>query len=361
VPPLFLAPFVVWGFLRDRRNLKTLLPALIVFFALGAWEPVRNVVLPASASSGSEQPAQAEERSYGDWRNLWRGSYILLAAPFSSHSYELRVPWSEKAWYWRRYEIYFSDLGIAFAFGVALLPLLLRRENRSPELLVVSLAAIGSVLAILPVHRRPDGIYLVGLPRFVMYLVPVILAATIPPLFRLFSREVVPRAIVIAASISFLAYASLLGARDDFAPIDYVLWARAHPGTRLVYFDPNRSTEIVDRMAGPSDVIAIDGGAAAWSYPAFGAELQRTVHLIPPGSGPPLIPGDAQWLVVDRSWNRFWGDPAFTDLGEWRTRLGRGKASPEDLRVLRAVSKSSEFELVYLNRARLQAVYRRKQ
>jgi hypothetical protein len=148
--------------------------------------------------------------------------------------------------------------------------------------------------------------------------------------------------------------------RDDFSPIDYVLWARQNPGTRVVHFDPNRATEIVDRIAGPRDTIALDGGVAAWSYPAFGAQLQRKVDLIEPGDGPPVIPRDAQWVVVDRSWNRFWGDPAFNDLGDWRKRLGRGKASEADLRVLRVVSKSGEFEPIYVDRMRLQAVYRRK-
>ncbi|HKR67202.1 MAG TPA: hypothetical protein VJZ00_25980 [Thermoanaerobaculia bacterium] len=104
--PLFLLPFIAW---HARRELKRLavpaLAAIVFFFALGAWEEpaavLKHAETPATASAGQKTPG------YGAWRNVWRGAYVLLAAPFSTDSYELSVPWSKGTWYWRRYEIYF--------------------------------------------------------------------------------------------------------------------------------------------------------------------------------------------------------------------------------------------------------------
>ncbi|HKR67203.1 MAG TPA: hypothetical protein VJZ00_25985 [Thermoanaerobaculia bacterium] len=244
------------------------------------------------------------------------------------------------------------------AFSLGIVALAFTRKWRS-EMTPIVIATFASVLVILPVHRLPDGFYVVNLPRLVMHLMPVVFSATVPALVARLGARTIDLALA-AASLYFCFYATNVAFNDNFAPLDFTLWARQHPGTRVVYFDPFRATEICDRTAGPRDVIAIDAGPSAWIYPAYGAALQRRVELIPPGKGAPVIPRDAQWVIIDRSWNRFWGDPNFSDLSDWRHRLGGGLPSAEDTRVIRAVVASGQFKAVFFDRARLQAVFRRK-
>ena len=130
-----------------------------------------------------------------------------------------------------------------------------------------------------------------------------------------------------------------------------------HPGTRWMEFDNYRAASVADRLAGPRDTMSIDAGPSAWIYPAFGAHLTRPVMLIPPGGA---IDGTARWIVVDRSWSVNWGDPRFTDLGQWTTYVGRGSLQPEDRRVFDLVRRDPRYEMVYLDTKTLQAVFRRR-
>jgi hypothetical protein len=265
----------------------------------------------------------------------------------------LSVPWSKGDWYWRRYEIYFSELGVAFTICALLLPFALWREV-SLERIAIIAAMVASVAVILPVHRVPLGIHLVGLPRIVMYVTPAVFAAVLATWTR-FAHTA-----MVAGSLLFVVYGVTCAEQDNFVSFDYVLWARAHPGTRVVPFAPNRPAEVVDRAAGPNDVIAMAAEGSSWVYPAYGRNLTRRVELIGPGEGPPVIPADAQWLVVDQSWRRIWGDPKFTDLSQWRTRVSQGTPSDEDLRVTRyALAHPEEWQPVFIPPGN-QSVFRRR-
>ena len=72
------------------------------------------------------------------------------------------------------------------------------------------------------------------------------------------------------------------------------------------------------------------------------------------------IDATARWIAIDRSWNVNWGDPRFTDLGQWATYVGRGSLQPEDRRVFDLLSRDPRYELVYLDKKTLQAVFRHR-
>lgn len=354
--PLFLAPFVVWKVIRDRmpwrRVAAIALAGALLFGALGGWTvvSVKETVAPATPVAAIAAPA---ERQYGDWSNLWRGTWVLLSAPYSRSPHLLRVPWSDDGWFWRRYEIYFSELGAFFPICAVLLPIALFRK-RSFECVAIAVAVLATVAVLLPVHRLPAGVHLIGLPRLVMYLAPVVFAAVIAAWSR-FAKYAIAAGVLI-----FSVYGMSCLLFDEFVPFSYVLWAREHPGTRIVPFSPTRAAVVLDRLAGPRDVVAMDAGPLAWTYPAFGAKLTRKVELIPPGDGPPVIAPDAQWLVIDHGWNRVWGDPAFNDLGQWRHRLNKGQPTAADIRVLRYAMSSPEWEAMIIRPLAVQAVFRRK-
>ena len=351
VVALSLAPFIAWRFLRDRRRVVAMTAfAVVAFVLLGGVEFIVRFLphpnFPVTTVSGD---------SYGDWRNLWRGVYVLLAQPLEPDSGSLWVPWAPQRWFWPRYEIYFSHLGAPFTICALLLPFGIARSTINRERLFISIATLVSFLAILPVHRVPDGVYLVGLPRFVLYIVPVVFAWTLAPFIATQARRA--KWAVAAGVMFFIVLAFEAGSQDRFCGWWYVEWVMQHPGTRWTEFDNYRAASVADRLAGPHDPIAMDVGPSAWIYPAFGARLTRPVTLIPPGGA---IDATARWIAVDRSWNVNWGDPRFTDLGQWTTYVGRGSLQPEDRRVFDLLSRDPRYELVYLDKKTLQAVFRHR-
>lgn len=88
--------------------------------------------------------------------------------------------------------------------------------------------------------------------------------------------------------------------------------------------------------------------------------MQRPVEFIPPGPGRPRISDDVKWVIIDQGWHVIWEQPEFTDLSQARTFVGKGKAKPEETRVLAHLKADPRFELVYYNPHRNQAVFRRR-
>jgi hypothetical protein len=206
----------------------------------------------------------------------------------------------------------------------------------------------------LPVNFEPHGLYAISLPRYALFIVPIVFGWTIAALP---SRAAIGASVL--AVVSFAAYAIDVVRNDVFASLAYVQWAREHPGTRVVPFDPYRAAEVADRRAGPRDRIAIDAAFGSWIHPAFGAQLSRPVDFIPPGDGPPLIRDDAQWVVIDRAWNMIWEHPDFRDLSQARDFLVRGSTAPADERTMRYLRGDSRFRLVFYNPKTYQAVFQR--
>jgi len=327
----------------------------------------------AEKAFGSEKAASLKSDregfvAYDDWANIWQGPWVLLTAPFSPWSTDLYVPGSHERWFWRRDELYFSHLGVPFAVCALLLPFAWKRfrrdaPERARERLVTSVAAVATLLLMLPVHDvpMPHGIYVAALPRYVLFIVPVVFGLTIAPAF----LEWVPRGSVRSRIVLYVLAGLFLGEalhaaiNDSFVPWEFVMAAREHPGTRLIPFDPYRAASVADRLAGEDEKIAFDAGYSAWIQPAFGANLRRPVEFIPPGSGPPVIAGDAKWVVIDRGFSIIWQHEKFRDTSQWRLYLARGKPRAEDVRVLNALLHDPRFRAVLLNRWRNQAVFQR--
>jgi hypothetical protein len=358
---LCVAPFVLYRAVKELRPRQF---AGLVVFAVAAFLLLGGVVYVVNFLEQRSLIGQSGDESviiYGDWKNLWQGPYVLLAAPFARSPGELFVPWSERPWFWRRYEIYFSHLGIPFALCAMAMPFAafrLRRQEGASERWAITIAALCALFLMLPVVFRPHGMYAISLPRYSLFIMPVVFGWTIAPLVARMAPRAAMGALVVAMMF-FVTYAVDAAVNDRFVPLDYVLWARAHPGTRDVPFDNQRAASVVDRLAGPNDKIAFDASFASWIHPAFGAHLSRPVVFIPQGEGPPQIPDDAKWVVIDRSWGIIWGIKGFDDLSQARDRLGSGTPSASELRVRRYLVRDPRFELVYVLLGQNQLVFRR--
>jgi len=358
---LFLAPFVLVPFFRTL-DLKKI--AAVFVFGLTAFLLLGGAVYVVNMLEERAVVGDASKResviNYGDWRNLWQGPYVLLAAPFVPNGYELPVPWESRPWFWRRDEIYFSHLGLPFAICVMLMPFGLWRWSKSEgayERGAITIAALLAFVLMLPVTFRPHGMYAISLPRYALFLVPIVFGWTVAPLAAMRDRHA--KQLLAVATLSFIAYAGFTALHDRFVPIDFAIWAREHPGTRFIPFDSGRAASVVDRLAGPTEKVAVDMSYSSWIHPAFGADLARPVFFIPPGDGPPQIPADAQWVAIDRGFSIIWEAEGLNDLSQAHGMLQRGQPRPEDLRVRRALLKDPRFQLVYARRGSNQLVFRR--
>jgi hypothetical protein len=357
----FLTPFVLVRLFRDfnaRKVAAIVLFGIVAFLILGGAVYVTNIVQERAVIG---KTGAIDVISYGDWRNLWQGPYVLLAAPFASNEHELPVPWEEQPWFWQRYEIYFSHLGIPFALCALIAPFAawrLRRGEGSYERWAITFAALAAFALLLPVVFQPHGMFAISLPRYALFLVPVVFGWTIAPAARC-ARGPLRGGLIAIAVVAFVLYGIDNALEDRFVPLDYVIWAKTHPGTRIIPFDPARSGSVLDRMAGPNDKVAFDATYASWIQPVFGPKLSRPVYFIPPGDGPPVIPDDAKWVVIDRSFNIVWGSPAYKDLSQTATFMHTGVPTPEDLRVRRALLRDKRFKLVYFRKGANQLIFQR--
>jgi hypothetical protein len=368
-----LAPFVLWPFIRRRAPLKTFLLASLLsvaaFFALGGGVYVLNAIHGGEVvGAGIRTAGQKLDNviGYGDWNNLWQGPFVLITGPFSPWEDDLWVPWESDSWFWKKHEIFFSHLGVPFAICVLLLPFAIGWFRRDPgsgaERMAGSLAVLGAFILMLPVNFTPHGMYTISLPRYAIFLAPVVFGWTLgPATARLARKDMRLSIVVFALAAAWMTdYAIDNAMNDRFAPLSFAVWASHHPGTRVIPFSPNRAASMVDRLAGPYDKIAIDAGFGTWIYPAFGAGLTRPVIIIPPASGPPRIADDVRWVVIDRGWRVWWDMDSYRDLSQWRKYLGKGHPAEDDLRVLHAMVADPRFGLVFLNQRANQAVFRRR-
>jgi hypothetical protein len=373
---LTLAPFLLASLVRMRWNVRRIAAVVVIaalsvaLLGVGAYALDRRAASawrqppPAAVSSAAASPEAGESSSrYGDWANLWIGPWALVTAPFS-YGRALFVP-GYGSWYWQRYEIYFSHLGVHFAIALLLFVFgVLRYRRAGPdetrrERTIVTIAMVAAFFAILPIRGTPFGMFMMTLPRFVLFIVPVVLGWTIVPLLRDLAERGNEKLVLTAAALCFSFHAIDCALEDAFVPIRYVAWARQNPGTRVIPFSQNRPASIVDRIAGPEDVIAIDAGASAWVYPAFGRKLTRRLILLPPDPAAP-IPDEAKWVIIDRSWSVIWGDPRFRSLSDSDKYLRRGEPAPADRAALARLENDPRFEFVAISPRTLQGVFVRR-
>ena len=360
-----LLPLVVWRAreLRMATLARVLAISIVAAALLGGAFYATKVLRDPSVEVKSR--TRTSLVTYDDWANLWQGPWVLLTAPFSRNADALYVPGDPEPWFWKRDELYFSHLGIPFALCALLVPFALRRfRAESPETkrerMAIALAALATLLLMLPVRDvpMPHGIYATALPRYTLFLVPVVFGLTVAPAFlRLDAKRA--RIAAYALALWFCKEAVHAGANDRFVPIDYVLSLLGQPESRMVPFDRYRSALAVDHYAGPREPVAFDAGYAAWIHPAFGRDLQRPVTFLDSGEGRVVIPDEAKWVIVDRGFAIIWQHPEFRESWQWRRYIARGTPPPDDTRVMRALLRDPRFRLVLYSRARNQAVFRR--
>ncbi|MGH7485122.1 MAG: hypothetical protein ACREMY_05875, partial [bacterium] len=183
-----IAPFVAWKLIGElRRGMSWITLAglgvlsMIAFLLLGGVVYVSNIRYEHSLVNAKDYDQTTMKIvPYGDWKNLYQGPYVLIAAPFAPTPASLPVPWESRPWFWRADEIYFSHLGIPFSIAAVLLPIaLFWRRNRLA--LPATMAALITFLIMLPVGFEPHGMYAISLPRYVLFIVPVILGWTLYP------------------------------------------------------------------------------------------------------------------------------------------------------------------------------------
>ena len=372
-----LLPFVAWRAIRDlrARRMRARSAVLAVVFGVAAFFLIGGYTLvdqyfrakPAASAVAKQWPAaQARVVMYGDWANLWEGPYVLAAGPFQASPFFMNVPGYDEPWFWNRYEIYMSHLGMPFALCLIAAPFALvawRSGERRHERLIIGLAVLVAFFIQLPVMFRTHGTYLIGLPRYAMFFAaPVIawsLGAAVIALSRRTTRTFAVLGAVLLATFAF--YAVDFAIHDRFAPLSYVMELRKYPGSRFIPFDTRqRSTSVVDRWAGPNDLIAIDADWASWIHPIFGEHLTRPVYFIKPGDGPVRIPPQTKWVVVERAYSVIWGHDNLRTLAGARQLFGRNKPKPEELRVYEALRRDPRFQLVWEQADRNQSVFRRR-
>ncbi|HEX9986708.1 MAG TPA: hypothetical protein VGF69_25860 [Thermoanaerobaculia bacterium] len=358
---LLLVPAAVVRLVRDRK-LRFSALALLALFGIAVFLLTGGWVYLDSMRHADLDAVGEKVVKYGDWANLWQGPYVLVAAPFSSSPVALSVPWESEPWFWRRYEIFFSHLGGPFSLAALLLPFAVmafrKLEGPRVERLVILGVSLLAVAIMLPVTFVPHGLYAISLPRYVLFLAPVVFAWTIAPVV-IAARERRPRAGLTLASLAMVAllFNAIDNAWNDaFVPVEYVQWARQHEGTRVVGFDPMRAAEVFDRSAGKTDAVAVDAGFGAWLHPLFGSELQRPVTFMTNGQ----IPAHVRWVVVDRAWGAIWGHPELKDLSQARKYLDAGVPYPGDTRTVDALRHDPRWEVVFYNPRQNQAVFKRR-
>lgn len=371
---LALAPFLLDRFVRSLRARSIRMRDLAIvtagavaivvlgggFFMIANYAYIRNATAANTVARGV---ADSVVFQYGDWQNIWQVPYLLLTIPFSSTPEGVWVPWRNESWFWPHYEIYFSHYGRLITLCALAAPFAIRRfgskmdVGRRRERIVTIAAACLAMLIMLPTVFRPVGFF-GAFARYFAFIVPIIACAALPPIVDAVSHRL--RALIATAIAAVFVIEAVICANNDrFAPFDYALWAARHPGTRFIFFLPNRAGSIVDRMAGPHDKIAVDGAFDTWVYPAYGKDRTRPVVFLPKDTTPDTIPADAKWVMIDRSWDKLWSNPNFENLGQMEQFIGRGKPTADDVRLLSALRRDRRFKLVYADPDLNQAVFAR--
>ncbi len=378
-----LAPIAVGGGVRvlRRGGARSVRPRVLAAWALGVAAAgmllggavfARNL-LDAGRLMPSDRTVQPIV--YGDFANLWRFPYLAFVRPFSLGDY-VWIPWRQAYWHCARHDFFFGEWGIPSSLLLAASPLGVLRYARSRvelgaapmERALASAALLLAFFLFLPLRVPTIGVLgFLGITRYTFF-VPVLAALwSVVPAAAEAMRDGGPRGVLatagalLTATILFAGYAAYEAVHDVYEPLDYVLSIRDRPEERRVRRSGQnfRAGVVVDRVAGPNDAIAFDGGFDGWSYYAFGAGLTRPVTYLHPDRGLPVaIPPEVKWVVVDRIVNVSFGHPRFRDDGDW-SYLGRGAPTREDRAVIEQLSRDPRFRLVYADEEENQAIFAR--
>ena len=138
-----------------------------------------------------------------------------------------------------------------------------------------------------------------GLPLH-PFVIPAVMACSLAPSSSGCDQPAAARACVITLAM-YLHEAFECGYRDRFSPWLYVQRMRNEPGARWIWISPWRAGNYLG-LCRANDVVAFvatstPGLSAIGEQPAGGWNSSRMTLR---------ISQDAQWVMVDRTWNLIW-------------------------------------------------------
>lgn len=300
-------------------------------------------------------------------RFLWHVSWH----PFRSGTYDFRLPFSPEAWYWPGFNLIYSHFGWVFGPLLAVMLGLVvwvryRKDWRGWFSQELTIFAILSGLAFWGLFIRRyayEGSYNTY-PRFTLFiLIPLLALGLVPLLARLGrSKSGVLFPMVATALLNLGWTASVSYAGDQCAPHRYLLDLWANPEKRRwVFVGPNRIPCRLDRLAGPTDVIATDCTYQTWLYPLWGEKLTRDVRLVRWREGRAEIPREATWAVADNVSGITWGGGrTIRDAGDFLKAWNQGMPSQRDSLLYRQLIADPEWACLFATPTGEQCVFRRR-
>jgi hypothetical protein len=342
--------------------------ASVLSFLLGSGIYIDNVRHVHKLFLSPPQP-----RGYGAWSNIWEFTSMLAISPFARRGAAAWNVFHHEYWWWPRNDVWVSDWGaIVSLLAFALIPCIWRYRTQGlrAERAATCVAAAFTYIFTLPIHVVPPGLYN-SFVRYTLFVVPLVAAWTVSPLLLELERHAAKWApsrfasillrVAPACGVAAFGVRTLdkFGLQDAYAPLVFVAHVLDHPDDRIPFVRRNRAAYVVDLLAADTDTCAFDVGFDTWVYPAYGSAWTRDVEFQQPTTSDVVIPEQANWVAVDRSWHVFFGHPGFVDMGKWYL-LGRGKPTDEDVKVYRQLLRDPRFELVYDDREQNQAVFHRK-
>lgn len=365
-----LTPLVVWGAWRNRASLRApfraaslvLVGVVVGIVLLGGAVYAVNLVRFHTLALPPEQRGAG----YGAWDHLWTYPYMAIVAPLTPRPNWIWIPWRHVSWWLPENDVFFAGFGPVFSVLMLATPVaawLGRRRGDLAGRAIPSAYLLAVAALVLPVRVQPEG-FVFGASRFLVFLLPVVCGWTLSPLILALERRVArPGAVAAIASVVgaavFARQAWVCGVQDVSCPWGWVAYRMEHPEDRTPHAQRFRAASGLDVVAGPRDHVAVDVALDSWVYQAYGPRLTRTVTFLPRTDGPVPIPADAEWVIVDRAWNVQFGHPDFTDCSRWDL-FGRGRPSPEDLKVLEQLRADPDWVLLDYKPGMNQAVFRRK-
>lgn len=294
--------------------------------------------------------------------NLWRFPLLAVLRPFYLNAQDIWVFWRDEWWWWPRNRSLYSHFGWLCSALLLLIPFgwLRHRQDQgstSTFRVIVSASMLGFILCCLPQQYRLDGAFC-ALPRALL-CIPVLVALwTLAPLLARV-RESRRRLLTVAMALGLLGY--FAGQAFTYLKNDETKGFRLFAWFLL---NPNQSDQqdlygAFDRVAGPTDPVAFDGGFGCFFYPLYGKNYTRPLHFVRHQPGPLLIPRESKWVVIDRSWNVGWSHPGVTSTADFKKPLKRAP-SAEDKALFRQLTTDPEWALVIINTVQNQAVFLRR-
>jgi hypothetical protein len=366
---MFLAPLMIAGAMRARREGRFGAAQIAVASAvliggtllLGGMYYVHRM-LGSHTPNGAVQSVTLA--GYGEWSYLWEVPASSWLAPFSRTDHDVYIPWTGKRWWWSRWDVHDSNYGAAISLLALLIPFVgwWRRDGEEGrvERIAVVAAGVGVGLACLPRETYIHG-YVSSYVRYLLYIAALIVAWTVPPLCRRLAAITSPRfaevALLATGALFFVPCAINVARFDRYTPLPRVIAAARHPGFRGVPLYDTRAETVIDRLAGPTDKVDLFIRNDAWTYPAMGPKLARSLHFISDAS---QIRPDADWVGLDLWVVIAWQGQGFRDMGDYPRFLAKGAPPPEAVRFVRAMLRDPRFEPVYIDTAKAQAVFRRR-